>query len=60
MGLKVDDIEKLSKIFAIYKKPKKKDPDTIKKMIGIFKDAYPPDKSGVDIIRELRVESLKP
>jgi hypothetical protein len=59
MGLKVEDIEKLSKIFAKFKKPRKKDPDTIEKMIGIFKDIFPPEKSSVDIIRELRDESLK-
>jgi hypothetical protein len=59
MGLKVDDIEKLSKIFKIYKKPKKNDPDAIKKMVGCFKDLFPEDKSSVDLIREQREEMLK-
>lgn len=59
MGLKVEDIEKLNKIFSRFKKPRKKDPDAIKKMVGCFKDLFPPDKSSVDIIREQREDMLK-
>ena len=59
MGLKVDDIPKLNRIFSRFKKPRKKDPDAIKKMVGCFKDLFPPGKSSVDLIREQREEMLK-
>lgn len=58
MGLKIEDIEKLNKIFSRFKKPSKKDPDAIKKMVGCFKDLLPPDKSSVDLIHEQRKEVL--
>ncbi len=59
MGLNVEDIENLNRIFSRFKKPRKKDPDAIKKMVGCFKDLFPPDKTSVDIIREQREELLK-
>lgn len=59
MGLNVEDIEKLNKIFSRFKKPRRKDPDAIKKQLGCFKHLFPTDKSSVDIIREQREEMLK-
>ena len=59
MGLKVEDIEKLNKIFSRYKKPRKKDPDAIDKMVGCFKNLFPTDKSSVEIMREQRETMLK-
>jgi len=59
MGLKVEDLEKLSNTFTNLKKPRKKDPDAVKKMLGRFKDIFPPDKPSEEIIRELREKNLK-
>lgn len=58
MGLKVDDLKALSDTFAHLKKPRKKDPDAVKKMLGRFKDMFPPEKSSVELIHELRKRSL--
>ena len=58
MGLKVDDLKTLSDAFAQLKKPRKKDLDAVKKMLGRFKNLFPPEKSSVELIRELRDQSL--
>ena len=58
MGLKVDDLNALSHAFARLKKPQKKDPDAVKKMLGRFKNLFPPEKSSVELMRELREQSL--
>lgn len=53
----MDDLKSLSDAFAGLKTPRKKDPDAVKKMLGRFKDLFPPEKTSVELIQELRDHS---
>lgn len=58
MGLKVNDLQALSDAFAPLKKPRKKDPDAVKKMLGRFKKIFPPEKSSEELVREMREKTI--